>query len=131
MEENKSAYETIDAYIGSFPPEVQDVLQTLRRVIREAAPEAMEKISYQMPTFAQNGNLVYFAAYKKHIGFYPTSSGIAAFQHELEAYKVSKGTVQFPLGQLLPYELITRIVKHRVEANREKAASKRTKKTGK
>ncbi|MWC27712.1 iron chaperone [Paenibacillus sp. MMS18-CY102] len=131
MEANKPAYESIDAYIASFPPEVQDVLQALRRVIKEAAPEATEKISYQMPTFALEGNLVYFAAYKKHIGFYPTSSGIAAFQHELEAYKVSKGTVQIPLGQPMPYELITRIVKHRVAANLEKAASKRAKKAGK
>ncbi|MCM3786249.1 DUF1801 domain-containing protein [Neobacillus mesonae] len=118
MSDSKPAYESIDAYIAVFLPEVQDVLQTLRQVIKEAAPEAKEKISYQMPTFELRGNLVHFAAFKNHIGFYPGASGIAAFQDELSVYKSAKGSVQFPLDQPLPYELISRIVKFRVMENR-------------
>ncbi|MFL6562163.1 MAG: iron chaperone [Bacillus sp. (in: firmicutes)] len=124
MEENKSKFISIDDYILQFPPEVQEILKTLRKVIRESAPDATEKISYQMPTFALHGNLVYFAAYKKHIGFYPTSSGIAAFQQELSEYKGAKGSVQFPLDMPIPYELISKIVKFRVAENIKKATGK-------
>ncbi|WP_443029703.1 iron chaperone [Sporolactobacillus sp. KGMB 08714] len=114
-------FPSIDAYILQFPSEVQDTLRTLRKVIKESAPLADEKISYQMPAFALHGILVYFAAYKKHIGFYPTSSGITAFKRELSAYKTSKGAVQFPIGKPLPYELIGRIVKYRVAENKKRA----------
>jgi uncharacterized protein YdhG (YjbR/CyaY superfamily) len=128
MEGNKAAYTTTDEYIALFPPEIQDILQTLRKVIKEAAPEAKEKISYQMPTFDLYGNLVHFAAYEHHIGFYPAASGISNFQDELSAYKGAKGSVQFPIGKPLPYDLITRIVRFRVQENTEKAASKAKKK---
>ncbi|MDF2926177.1 MAG: hypothetical protein K0R57_5091 [Paenibacillaceae bacterium] len=119
-----TAYETVDGYISQFPEEIQDKLQALRRVIREAAPEAAEKISYQMPTFALHGNLVHFAAFKKHVGFYPAPSGIEAFKEELAVYKSSKGAVQFPLDQPVPYDLVRRIVEYRAAENMEKARSK-------
>lgn len=124
MEENKSKFISIDDYILQFLPEVQEILKTLRKVIRESAPDATEKISYQMPTFTLHGNLVHFAAYKKHIGFYPTSSGIAAFQQELLEYKGAKGSVQFPLDKPIPYELISKIVKFRVAENIKKSTGK-------
>jgi uncharacterized protein YdhG (YjbR/CyaY superfamily) len=124
MEENKINYKTIDEYILQFPPEVQEILKTLRKVIKEAAPDAQEKISYQMPAFVLHGNLVYFAAFKNHIGFYPTSSGIAAFTHELSEYKGGKGSVQFPIKKPLPYELISRIVKFRAAENIKRAEDK-------
>jgi uncharacterized protein YdhG (YjbR/CyaY superfamily) len=108
---------TIDEYIETFPVEIQSILEKLRRTIRKAAPEAAEVISYQMPAFKQNGVLVYFAAHQNHIGFYPTSSGIAAFKKELSAYKGSKGAVQFPLDQPLPFDLVEKIVKFRVKEN--------------
>ncbi len=107
----------IDEYIGDFPPEVASMLQQLREIIRKAAPQAEETISYQMPTFKLNGNLVHFAAYKNHIGFYPAPSGLNAFEKEIARYKHSKGAVQFPLDQPLPIRLITRIVKFRVREN--------------
>lgn len=100
----------------------------MRKVISEAAPEAVEKISYQMPTWFLHKNLVHFAAYKTHIGFYPAPSGIEAFNEELARYKGAKGSVQFPIKEPLPYELITRIVKFRVEENQQQAAEKRKKK---
>lgn len=128
MEGNKITYKSIDEYISNFPPEVQEILKRLRKVIKESAPDAEEKISYQMPAFALHGNLVYFAAYKNHIGFYPTSSGIDAFKHELLEYKTSKGTVQFPIKKPLPYELISKIVKFRVAENIKKAEEKLKKK---
>ncbi len=128
MENKKIAYESIDEYIASFPAEVQEKLQTLREVIQAAAPEATEKISYQMPTFALHGNLVHFAAFPKHIGFYPDPSGIEAFKEELSAYKGAKGSVQFPLEKPLPYGLISKIVKFRVAENLEKAEAKKKKK---
>lgn len=128
MEGNKITYKSIDEYISNFPPEVQEILKNLRKVIKESAPDADEKISYQMPAFALHGNLVYFAAYKNHIGFYPTSSGIDAFKHELLEYKTSKGTVQFPIKKPLPYELISKIVKFRVAENIKKAEEKFKKK---
>jgi uncharacterized protein YdhG (YjbR/CyaY superfamily) len=104
----------IDDYIAGFPEPTGKLLLQLRKIIRQAAPEAEEVISYQMPAFKQNGILVYYAAYKNHIGFYPTSSGIEAFKSELSPYLWSKGTIQFPLDQPLPADLITRIVKFRV-----------------
>ncbi|MEO3946719.1 DUF1801 domain-containing protein [Gorillibacterium sp. CAU 1737] len=126
--EGKAAFTSTDEYIALFPPAVQELLQTLRNVIKQAAPDAKEKISYQMPPFDLHGNLVHFAAYEHHIGFYPAPSGITAFQDELSAYKSAKGSVQFPLDQPLPYELISRIVQFRVQENTEKAAAKAKKK---
>ncbi|CAH1204477.1 hypothetical protein PAECIP111892_02451 [Paenibacillus auburnensis] len=123
--EDKISYESIDDYIAKAAPEVQDLLERVRQVIHEAAPEAKEKISYQMPTFELHGNLVHFAAFKKHIGFYPAPQGIEAFQEELSGYKGAKGSVQFPLNQPLPYDLISRIVKFRAAENIKKAAGKR------
>ncbi len=114
-------YHNIDEYIEQFPKEIQDMLQKIREVIHETAPEATEKISYQMPTFYMNGNLVHFAAFKKHIGFYPTPSGTEQFHNELSVYKGAKGSVQFPLNQPIPYELIRRIVEFRVTENSAKS----------
>lgn len=128
MEENKKTPKSIDEYILGFPPEIQEILNTLRRVIKESAPEAEEKISYQMPTFALHGNLVHFAAYKKHIGFYPAASGVEAFKDRLSQYKSSKGAVQFPIDEPLPYELISEIVRFRVAENIKRAADKSKKK---
>lgn len=124
MEENKITFESIDEYISKFAPEVQEILETLRKVIKESAPEAEEKISYQMPTFVLHGNLVHFAAYKNHIGFYPAPGGIEAFKDELSQYKGAKGSVQFPIEKPLPYELIRKIVKFRVAENMKRAEDK-------
>ncbi|MEK4536505.1 DUF1801 domain-containing protein [Peribacillus sp. FSL K6-1552] len=126
--EGSYTFKSIDEYILQFPHEVQEKLKRLRKVIKESAPDAEEKISYQMPTFVLHGNLVHFAAYKKHIGFYPTSSGIAAFEHGFSEYKSSKGAVQFPLEKPMPYELISEIVKFRVAENIKKAEGKLKKK---
>ena len=120
MESSKTAPSTIDAYIQMFPGNVQALLESLRRAIREAAPEAEETISYQIPTFKQNGILVHFAAFKNHIGFYPTPSGIEAFREELSAYESSKGSVKFLMDQELPLDLVSRIVRFRVQENLEK-----------
>ena len=128
MEGNKITYKSIDDYILCYPPEVQEILKTLRKVIKESAPDAVEKISWQMPTFVLHGNLVHFAAHKNHIGFYPAPSGIEAFKHELSQYKGAKGSVQFPLNKPLPYDLISKIVKYRVAENIEKAEGKLKKK---
>lgn len=122
------SFHSIDEYVATFPEDVQAVLQALRATIRAAAPDAEERISYQMPAFALNGILVYFAAYRNHIGFYPTSSGMQAFQSELAAYETSKGAVRFPIGEPLPMELIGRIVKHRVTENLKSAEAKANKK---
>lgn len=113
-------FKTIDEYIKIFPKEVQTILQTLRETIHKAAPEAVEAISYQMPTFKLNGNLVHFAAFKNHIGFYPTPTGIDEFKKELSLYKGAKGSVQFPLDKPIPYNLVARIVKYRVNENLKK-----------
>jgi uncharacterized protein YdhG (YjbR/CyaY superfamily) len=128
MKENKIAFASIDDYISTFTPEVQEKLETLRKVINESAPEAEEKISYQMPTFALHGNLVHFAAYKNHIGFYPAASGIEAFKHELSEYKGAKGSIQFPIDKPIPYQLISRIVKYRTAENIKQAENKLKKK---
>jgi uncharacterized protein YdhG (YjbR/CyaY superfamily) len=111
------AAKDIDAYIGAFPPDVRRKLEAVRRTIRAAAPEASEKISYQIPTFVLHGNLVHFAGFKSHIGFYPGSDGIRAFKSKLKSYKSAKGSVQFPLDEPVPLGLITAIVKFRVKAN--------------
>jgi uncharacterized protein YdhG (YjbR/CyaY superfamily) len=111
---------TIDEYIAACPADVQPVLNQIRAVIREAAPDAVEKISYQMPCFYLKGNLVYFGVHTRHIGFYPTGSGIAAFREQLAPYKSSKGAVQFPLDQPIPYDLIRKIVEYRVAENLKK-----------
>ncbi len=116
----KTHHTYIDDYIKMFPQDIQTILEMLRQTIREAAPEAEETISYQMPTFRLNGNLVHFAAYKKHIGFYPTPSGIEAFKEELSVYEGAKGSVKFPIEKELPLELISQIVKFRVKENLEK-----------
>lgn len=115
---------SIDEYISKFPPETQELLSEIRKVIKEAAPDATEKISYQMPTFYLHGNLVHFAAFKGHIGFYPTPSGIEAFKEELSVYKGAKGSVQFPLDKPMPYALIGRIVEFRVIENMKKDEEK-------
>ena len=115
-----SAYKTIDEYNKGFPPEVQAILQKVRHTIREAAPAATEAISYGMPTFKLNGNLVHFAAHTKHIGFYPTPSGIEAFKKDLSPYESSKGAVQFPLNKPVPYRLIKKIVAFRVREATQK-----------
>lgn len=128
METNKSTPQNIDDYIANFPKEIQEILQELRLTIREAAPDAEEVISYQMPTFRLKGNLVHFAAYKNHIGFYPTPSGIEKFKKELSVYESAKGSVKFPIDQPLPLDIISNIVKFRVTENLEKAAAKSKKK---
>ena len=112
----------LNRYVARFPADVQEKLKKLRETIREAAPVAGDKMSYQMPTFTLKGNLVHFAAYKNHIGFYPVPTGIEAFKDELSGYKQGKGSVQFPLDQPLPLDLVSRIVKFRVEENLAKAA---------
>ena len=124
MEENKVTSKSIDEYIFRFSLDVQGILEMLRKVIKESAPDAEEKISYQMPTFVLHGNLVHFAAYKNHIGFYPTPSGIDAFKDELSEFKGAKGSVQFPIEKPIPYELISKIVKFRVAENIKKAEYK-------
>lgn len=128
MPDNTPFSVQVDEYIMEFAPEVQARLQALRQMIREEAPNAEEKISYKMPTYAQHGNLVHFAAYQNHIGFYPAPSGITAFQEELSAFKNAKGSVQFPHNHPLPEALIRRIVEFRVKENVEKAATKKQKK---
>ncbi len=128
MKSDQTPPTTIDEYIAGFSPEIQEILEKIRQIVREVAPEASETIKYQMPTFVLHGNLVHFAAFKKHIGFYPVPSGVEAFKEELSVYKGAKGSVQFPLDQPIPYDLISRIVKFRVQENLEKAAAKGKKK---
>jgi uncharacterized protein YdhG (YjbR/CyaY superfamily) len=118
-------FQTIDEYINTFPKEIQDILEKLRQTIQKAAPDATEAISYGIPTFKLHGNLVHFAAYKNHIGFYPTSGPIEAFKKELSGYKRSKGTVQFPINQSLPLGLIRTIVKYRVKENAQRQEVKK------
>ncbi len=119
---------TIDEYIAAFPADVQDVLQKVRETIKTAAPQATEAISYGMPTFKLEGNLVHFGAFKEHLGFYPIPSGLEHFKDELAQYKGGKGSVQFPFDQPMPYALITKIVEFRVTENLAKAAAKKKKK---
>lgn len=117
--------QNIDEYIASFPLEIQEILQNIRLTIASAAPEATEKISYGMPTFALEGNLVHFAAFKNHIGFYSMPSGTSQFQQEILKYKHAKGSIQFPLTEPMPFDLMARIVKFRVEENLAKAAKRK------
>ena len=112
---------SIDDYIAGFPEDVQQILQQVRATIRQAAPEAEEKISYAMPAFTLHGNLIYFAGYKSHIGLYPTPAGIDEFKEDLSKYKAAKGSVQFPLDKPMPLDLIARITKFMVKRNLEKA----------
>ena len=121
---------TVDEYISAFPKDVQQILQSVRSAIRKAAPHAEETINYQMPTFKLNGNLVHFAGYKNHIGFYPAPSGIQEFSKELSVYKGAKGSVQFPLSEPMPLTLIGKIVKFRV-TEAKKNDDKKRKKPGK
>lgn len=120
----REAAGSIDDYIAAFPADRQETLQSLRAAIRAAAPDAEERTSYGMPAFYQGGNLVYFAAFKAHIGFFPTSSGVAAFKRDLAPYKISKGTIRFPLDKPLPLKLIARIVRFRVAENKKKRAGR-------
>ncbi len=110
-------FKTIDAYINTFPGDVQEILQKMRITIHKAAPKAEEAIKYSIPTFVLNGNLVHFGGFKNHIGFFPGPDGIANFKSELKKYKTSKGTIQFQLDKPIPYALITKIVKFRVKQN--------------
>lgn len=128
MEEEKIIFKSIDEYILQFSPEVQEILKSLRKVVKESAPDAEEKMSWQMPTFVLHGNLVHFAAHKNHIGFYPGPSGIEVFKNELSEYKTSKGAAQFPLGKSMPYELVSKIVKFRANENIKQAEEKLKKK---
>ncbi len=127
MKSDPASQNTIDGYISGFPENVQHILQEIRGIIIHAAPDAAEAIKYQIPTFVLNGNLVHFAAFEKHIGFYPTPSGIEEFKEELAVYKNAKGSVQFPLDSPIPYSLIKNMVTFRVKENREKALSKPSK----
>jgi uncharacterized protein YdhG (YjbR/CyaY superfamily) len=117
----------VDAYINSFPKETQQLLETLRAIIKKAAPDAEEVISYSMPAYKQKGIIVYFAGRKNHIGLYPMASGIENFKEEITAYKTSRGTIQFPLDKPLPIRLITKIIKFRVAENELKAKTKKRK----
>lgn len=128
MRTDQTEPKTIDDYIAGFRPDVQVVLQKIRRTIRTAAPGAQETIKYGMPTFTLNGNLVYFAAFKEHIGFYRAPTGVAAFEKELSGYRQGRGSVQFLLSQPIPYGLITKIVKFRIKENLARAAAKGKKK---
>jgi len=118
----KTNFKSVEEYIKTFPAEIQKILQQVRETIKKAAPEAEETINYQIPTFKLNGNLVHFAAFKNHIGFYPAPSGHKAFEKELSVYKSGKGSVQFPLDKPIPLALIKRIVQYRVKENSSKGS---------
>ena len=124
MDENKVIIKTVDEYILQFPLEIQEKLQAMRKVIRDSAPDAEEKMSWQMPTFYLQGNLVHFAAHKSHIGFYLGAEGIEAFTDKFLGFKYSKGAVQFPMDKPLPFDLISEIVRYRVDQNIKEAESK-------
>ena len=117
MDATRKQFKTIDEYIKTFPGNVQGILERMRQTVRKAAPEAEEASSYQIPGFKLNGNLVWFAAFKNHIGFYPTNAGIKAFEKELSPYKRAKGSVQFPIDKPIPYELVKKMVMFRREEN--------------
>lgn len=124
MDSKKAGFQTIDEYIATFPDDIQKLLEVMRATIHAAAPDAIEKISYQMPTFYLKGNLVHFAAFKNHIGFYPAPRGIEAFAQELARYEGAKGSVRFPLDEPLPLDLVSRIVKFRAAENHKNAEDK-------
>ncbi len=121
MERARKMTSSIDEYIALYPPDVQEKLKKLRAFIKDLVPEAGETISYGIPTFDLHGHLVHFAAFRDHISFFPTASGVAAFQQELSEYKISKGTIQFPMDKPMPFDLIKRIVEFRVAENMKKA----------
>ena len=125
---DRSAPRNVDEYIGAFPPDVQSILQKIRLTIKAAAPQAEEKISYKMPAFALDGNLIYFAAFKKHIGVYPPVRGDEPLSKELSRYRGEKGNLKFPLDEPIPYALITRVVKFRIKEHVERVRSKRNEK---
>jgi len=125
MKIDPNAPKTIDEYIAAFPDSVQEILAKIRTIIHEEAPDAQETIKYQMPTFTLNGNLVHFAAFKKHIGFYPVPAGIQAFKEQLSVYEGGKGSVKFPLDQPIPFDLIRKMVIFRVQQNLEKVGTSR------
>ena len=116
---------TIDEYISSFPKNIQKMLEAVRATIHKAAPDAEEAISYAIPTFKLNGNLVHFAAFKNHIGLYPTPNGIEEFEKELSVYNQGKGSVHFPINKPLPLDLISKIVKYRIKKNSEKISTRK------
>ena len=128
MKDHRLPPRNIDEYIASFSPEIQSMLEKIRLTIREAAPEAEEKISYQMPTFTLMGNLIHFAAFKKHIGLYPPVKGDEKLKADISPYKGENGNLTFPLDEPIPYTLISRIVKFRMKEQLERAESKRGKK---
>lgn len=127
MAANKTPTNVMDAYIANAPKDIQVILEKVRATIRKAAPKAEETINYGIPTFTLEGNLVHFAGFKNHIGFYPTPSGIEKFKKELSAYEGAKGSVKFPLDKPIPYALISKIVKFRVKENLERAEAKKNK----
>ena len=124
MTAGKITPKNIDGYIAGFPKDIQEILQEIRMTIRKAAPDAEETIKYDMPTFILNGNLVYFAAFKKHIGFYPPITGSEELKNELSAYEGPKGSLKFPLDKPIPYDLISKIVTVRVKENLERAKAR-------
>ncbi|HMK18676.1 MAG TPA: DUF1801 domain-containing protein [Chitinophagaceae bacterium] len=126
MEKAKVVPETVDQYIGAFPADVKKRMQQLRKTIKAAAPKADELISYQMPGYKYFGMLVYFAAYKNHIGFYPGAGGVLEFYKKLSSFKSAKGSVQFPHDRPIPYDVISKIVKFRVKQNEEKLSLKKS-----
>jgi uncharacterized protein YdhG (YjbR/CyaY superfamily) len=128
MRTDQAAPKNIDEYIAGFPHDVQEILEKIRMTIRKAAPDAEETINYQIPTFTLKGNLVHFAAFKKHIGFYPTPTGIEKFKNELSVYEGAKGSVKFPLDKPIPFALISKITKFRVKENLARAEAKGKKK---
>ncbi len=117
---SKKIFKTIDEYVNLFPKDVQNILKALRKAVKDVAPQAEEAISYQIPTYKLNGNLVHFAAFKDHISFFPTSSGVEAFKEKLNSYKTSKGTIRFPLDEPIPFDLVKEIVRFRVKENLSK-----------
>ena len=123
MKTNQTAPKDVDEYIAGFPKEVQEILEQIRMTIRKAAPDAEETIKYKMPTFTLNGNLVYFAVFKGHIGFYPAPRGIEELKEEIAAYEGAKSSLRFPLDKPVPFDLISKIVKLRVRRNLERAAA--------
>ena len=120
MVTSRLQFKTMDEYIASFPKDIQDILKKLRKTIKESAPMAEEMINYGIPTFKLNGNLVHFAAFKNHVGFYPTPSAILVFKKELTPFKQSKGSIQFPINTPIPFQLIKKIVQYRVKENLSK-----------
>ena len=125
MKATNTKFKTVDEYLSAFPANTKSILKELRKTIKQAAPQAEELISYNMPAFKLHGMLVYYAAYKEHIGFYPTSSGIEVFKKELSAYEGAKGSIKFPIDRPIPFDLITKIVKFRVSENLEKEKTKK------